>query len=68
MTYKIQIDDVVRDATAEEIAIKTQIDAMTQAEADKKAQAEADKLAARASAHAKLAKLGLLPDEIAALL
>ncbi len=57
---KIQIDDLVRDATAEEI---TEIQA-DQAQAA--AQAEA-KATARASALAKLAELGLTADEIAAL-
>jgi hypothetical protein len=49
MTYKIQIDDVVRDATPDEAAA---IEAQA---------------AARASALAKLAGLGLTDDEIAAL-
>jgi hypothetical protein len=61
MTYKIQIDDLVRDATPEETAV---IDAQ-RAEAAAKAQAEADKQALK---QATLAKLGLTPDEVAALL
>ena len=60
MTYMIQIDDEVREATAEEAAI---LDAQR---ADIKAakQAAAAKEAARAAA---LAKLGLTADEIAAI-
>ena len=61
MTYKIQIDDVVRDATAEEAAI---IDAQ-QAEAQAQAEAVAAKAAAR---QAVLDKLGLTQNEAAALL
>jgi len=60
MTYKIQIDDVVRDATAEEAA---QIEAR-QAEAEAQAEAAEAKAAAKASA---LEKLGLTADEAAAL-
>jgi hypothetical protein len=61
MTYKIQIDDEVRDATAEEAAI---IDAQ-QAEA----QAQTEIAAAKASARqAVLDKLGLSADEAQALL
>ena len=63
MAYKIQIDDVVRDATPDEVAA---IDAAHAAAAAQE-QAAADAAAARASAHAKLAELGLTPDEIAAL-
>ena len=63
MGYKIQIDDVVRDATPDEAAT---IEA-AQAEATDHEQALADAAAARASAIAKLAGLGLTPDEIAAL-
>ncbi len=60
MTHKIQIDDEVRNATAEEAA---QIDAQ-------RAEAEAQIEAAQARAEAKasaLAKLGLTADEAAAL-
>jgi hypothetical protein len=63
MTYKVQIDDLVRDATPDEAAA---IDA-AHADAAAAEQAAADKAAARASALAKLAELGLTPDEIAAL-
>jgi hypothetical protein len=61
MTYKIQIDDVVRDATAEEAAaIEAQV-----AAAEAQAEADAAKVAAR---QAVLDKLGLTADEAAALL
>jgi hypothetical protein len=60
-TYKIQIDDKVRNATADEAA---QIEA-AQAEAQLQAEAQAAKLAAR---EAVLDKLGLTADEAAALL
>ena len=61
MTYKIQIDDKVRNATADETA---QIDAQQAA-----AQALADALAAKETARqAVLDKLGLTADEAAALL
>ena len=63
MAHKIQIDDVVRDATPDEAA---EIDAAHAAAAVEQ-QATADAAAARASALAKLAGLGLTPDEIAAL-
>jgi len=60
MTYKIQIDDVVRDATAEEAAaIEAQV-----AAAEAQAEADAAKVAAR---QAVLDKLGLTADEAAAL-
>ncbi len=60
MTYKIQIDDEVRNATAEETA---QIEAQEAA-----AQAEADAIEAKAAARqAVLDKLGLTADEAAAL-
>ena len=61
MTYKVQIDDEVRDATAEEAAV---IDAQN-AEALAVAKAKADKATAR---QAVIAKLGLTADEVAALL
>ena len=61
MAYKIQIDDVVRNATPEETAM---IDAQ-RAEAAAQAQAEADKQALK---QATLDKLGLTADEVAALL
>lgn len=60
MTYIIQIDDVVREATAEEAAV---IEAQ-RAEVEAAKQAAAAKEAMRAAA---LAKLGLTDDEIAAL-
>jgi DNA-binding NarL/FixJ family response regulator len=63
MTYKVQIDDLVRDATPEEI---TQIEAAHADAKARKAQDEA-KATARASALAKLAALGLTADEIATL-
>lgn len=61
MTYIIQIDDEVREATVEEA---TAIDAQHAAAA----QAEADKLAKEQARAAVLAKLGLTADEAAALL
>ena len=63
MTYKVQIDDEVRDATPEEVARIEQ----AQADAQAKAQAAADTVAAKASARAKLKALGLTDAEIAAL-
>ena len=60
-TYKIQIDDKVRDATADEAA---QIKA-THAEEQAQVEAAAAKVAAR---QAVLDKLGLTADEAAALL
>ena len=60
-TYKIQIDDEVRNATADEAA---QIDAQRN-EAQTKAETDAAKAAAR---QAVLDKLGLTADEAAALL
>jgi hypothetical protein len=63
MAHKIQIDDVVRDATPDEAAA---IDAAHAAAAAAE-QAAADAATARNSALAKLAELGLTPDEIAAL-
>ena len=61
MTYKIQIDNEVRNATAEEAAV---IEA-AHAEAQTQAEARQMKLAAR---QAVLDKLGLTADEAAALL
>lgn len=60
MSYLIQIDDVVREATDEEAAV---IDAQ-RAAAEAAEKAAAVKEATRAAA---LAKLGLTADEIAAL-
>ena len=59
-TYKVQIDDLVRDATADEAA---QIEA-AHAAAEAEAEAAEAKAAAKASA---LEKLGLTADEAAAL-
>ena len=61
MTYKIQIDDLVRDATAEEAAA---IDAQIAAD-EERAAAQAAKQVAR---QAVLDKLGLTADEAQALL
>jgi len=61
MTYKIQIDDLVRDATDEETAT---IDAQKAVFATQ-AKAEADKAKAKA---ALLDKLGITADEAALLL
>jgi hypothetical protein len=61
MTYKIQIDDEVRDATEEEAAA---IDAQVA-----EAEAQVAALAAKATARqAVLDKLGLTADEVTALL
>jgi hypothetical protein len=63
MSHKIQIDDLVRDANADEIEeLETHYSEATKHEAVITAQT-----AARASALAKLAGLGLTDDEIAAL-
>ena len=61
MTYKIQIDDLVRNATADETA------AIDAAHAEDEAQAEA-KAAKALARQAVLDKLGLTADEAAALL
>lgn len=63
MTYKVQIDHVVRDATPEEAAAIEASQAATLAQE----QAAAEAAAARASALSKLAKLGLTANEISAL-
>jgi zona occludens toxin (predicted ATPase) len=63
MTYRVQIDDTVRDATPDEAAA---IDAQ-RAQAEAHAAALEAQAAAKASAHAKLAALGLTDAEIAAL-
>ena len=55
------------ELTAEEIKQRETDAAIAKIEADERAQAEADKLAAKASGQAKLAKLGLTAEEIAAL-
>ncbi len=64
MTYKVQIDDTVRDATSAEAAA---IDAQR---ADTEAQAAASeaKQAATSSARAKLAALGLTDAEVKAII
>jgi len=64
MTYKIQIDDLVRDATPDEAAAINAQHATTAAQA---ATVEAQ-AAARASALTKLADLGLTEAEVAALI
>jgi len=64
MTYKVQIDDTVRDATPEETAA---IDAQ-RADAAAQAAAADAVAAAKVSARAKLAALGLTEAEVAALL
>jgi len=64
MTYKVQIDDLVRDATPDEAARIEQ----AHADADAQAQAAANAAAAAASGRAKLVALGLTDAEIAALL
>jgi hypothetical protein len=63
MTYKVQIDDVVRDATHDEIAV---IDAQRAYVAENKAAFD-KKIAAIQSAQTKLKALGLTDDEIKAL-
>ena len=63
MTYKIQIDDEVRDATPDEAA---RIDEIRQGKTLVEHVAEVE--AAKASARTKLAALGLTDDEINALL
>lgn len=62
-TIKVQIDDLVREATADEIlALELQ-----RAEVAAQIAATEAKAAARQSALAKLAELGLTEEEIAAL-
>ena len=61
MTYKVQVDGIVRDATAEEATV---IDAH-KAEFESQAEAKAAKTLQR---QAVLDKLGLTADEAAALL
>lgn len=63
MTHKVQIDDVVRDATPEEA---DRFEAMA-AEAEAQEQALLAAEATRSSALAKLAALGLTEAEIKAL-
>lgn len=64
MTHKIQIDDEVRDATADEEA---RIEALRADAAAKVAAIEAA-AAAKASARTKLSALGLTEAEVSALL
>lgn len=63
MTYKVQIDDLVREATPDEAALIEQ----AHAEAEAAAQAAANAAAAKESARTKLKALGLTADEIKAL-
>ena len=63
MTYRVQIDDEVRDATREETA---RIEADREAEVARVAAIEAA-AAAKVSARTKLKALGLTDDEIDAL-
>jgi non-ribosomal peptide synthetase component E (peptide arylation enzyme) len=61
MTYKVQIDDLVRNATAEELAVIKANEAAALAEV----KAKADKVLAKA---ALLERLGITADEAALLL
>jgi hypothetical protein len=61
---KIQIDDIVRDATPEEEALLL----VRQQESQAQQEALEAKLAAKESAKAKLAALGLTEDEVNALI
>ena len=63
MTYKVQIDDEVRDATPNEIK---NIETIAEVTATKEAESKAKQLA-KDSALAKLAALGLTPEEINAI-
>ena len=63
MTYKVQIDDTVTNATRQD---SERIDAI-RAEAESRATVAEQIAAARASARAKLAALGLTEAEVAAL-
>lgn len=63
MNYKVQIDDEVRDATADETATIEQM----QADMARRIAALEAAAAAKVSARAKLKALGLTDDEIAAL-
>ena len=64
MTHKVQIDDLVRDATPEEEAT------ILAAQAESQAQEEAIQtaIAAKESAKAKLAALGLTEAEVNAII
>ena len=61
MTYKVQVDDILRDATVEETAAINAVKAQVEAEA----KSSADKNTAK---QAVLVKLGLTADEVTALL
>jgi 3-phenylpropionate/cinnamic acid dioxygenase small subunit len=63
MTYKVQIDDEIRDATPEEVAIiENEKEQLEQRIAEAEARA-----AAKAAAEAKLGALGLTADDLKAL-
>lgn len=64
MSYKVQIDNEIRDATPDEAARIQQ----TQADALAAAEAAANAAATKLSARAKLKALGLTDDETAALM
>lgn len=64
MTYLVQIDDDIREATLDEV---TRIESQIVAAAGQEA-ALAAQQAAKESARAKLAALGLTDDEVAALI
>ena len=64
MTYLVQINDEIRNATSDEAA---RIDALY-VDVEAQTQAAADKAVAAESARAKLAALGLTDDEINALI
>lgn len=63
MTYKIQIDDQIRDATQDEADVLDSI----RDEVNNQIRAIENLAAAKVSARAKLKALGLTDDEIAAL-
>jgi hypothetical protein len=63
MTYKVQIDDEIRDATPQEVALIENEKAELE---QRKAEAEA-KAAAKAAAEAKLEALGLTTEDLQAL-
>lgn len=63
MTYKVQIDDEIRDATSDEAA---RIETISEGHAEYLAAIESQ-AAAKKSARAKLAALGLTEAEVAAL-
>ena len=67
MKLRINDNGVERNMTADEQAAHEATAVTAQAETAARAEAEAATLAARNSALAKLAGLGLTPDEIAAL-